>query len=401
MRKSLLYIGGSELQLPGIRWAQDAGLDVILTDLREDAPGRGLCDLFHPVSGTDEKALRELALVIDGQMPLGGAYCSNDFGLNAVAAVGEATATPANDPRAVARALDKYAAGLIWHAADIPTPIAEAVDTVEELLQALEHLGLPAVVKPMSSSGSRGVRTIETLEEVPAAFAAAKRPDPDRTVLVQAFARGQHVDVNAFFARGVLHPGGILDRHFTEPPCCVPTWGCQPSSVGADVEGEVYELVERAALALGIDTGPIKADVVVSEAGPVILELTPRFHGDVSTAHVTPLATDRSPIQDWFAYLADPEGWSPSDAPKAKCHAGWMAIFPDRPGTFRGLRGLPQALELEGMRGGTILKNPGAHIERLGDNTSVLGFLWAVAEDREELERRLRVALEHIEVEIE
>jgi len=401
MRRSLLYIGGSELQLPGIRWARAAGLDVVLTDASEQAPGRGLSERFHSVSGTDQEMLAALALSIDERAPFAGAYCSNDFGLGSVAAVGEATSTPANDPRAVARALDKHAAGLIWHASGIPTPATESVEDEQELRGALERLSLPAVIKPLASSGSRGVSAIRSADEAARAFREAKAQAPDRPVLVQAFADGHHVDVNAFFVRGVLHPGGILDRFFSEPPHCVPLWGCQPSRLGPDVEREIYRLVECAASALGIDIGPIKADVVVGEKEALILELTPRFHGDVSTAHVTPLATGRSPIQDWFAYLADPDGWSPPEPIEARRHAGWMAIFPDRPGLLERVRGVDPAREVEGIQGVTLLKPPGTRIKHLGDNRAVLGFLWAVAESRDELERSLREARERIEVIIE
>ena len=395
MGKTLLYLGGSALQLAGLRWAREAGLDVILTDARPDVPGRAVANGFHQVRGDDVEELVRIARSIAHETELAGAYCSNDFGLAAVGAIGAATGTPAAAPDAIARALDKETACSTWHTEAVPTPRGRLVESEDDLVRAIDDLGLPAIVKPVGSSGSRGVRSIWNHAEADDALRVARAEGGQ--VRVESYVHGHHVDVNGFFANGTFVRGGMLDRFFAEPPHHNPIWGCQPSLLDDAAENAVYEVVERGARALGIDVGPVKADVVIGADEPVLLELTPRFHGDVSTAHVSPLATDKSPIQDWFRYLADPAGFVPPQPATTQRFGGWMAIFPDRPGVLEEIRGIDR-VTLNGVTGAMVHKRAGQRIERIGDNTAVCGFLWTTGRDRSEVEARLRDARAEIEV---
>ena len=160
----------------------------------------------------------------------------------------------------------------------------------------------------------------------------------------------------------------------------------------------MYELVENAARALELVVGPVKADVVWCASGPALLELTPRFHGDVSTAHVTPLSHGKSPIQAWFATLADAGGPFDEMPARARRAAGWMALFPQEIGALSEVRGLEAARRLPGVEAVTLIRPRGHEITRLTDNTAVCGFLWATGRDAAEVESRLRAARALIEV---
>ncbi len=101
MGNALVYIGANELDLPGIRWAREAGLEVHVTDPDEQAAGRRLADRFHALAPRDAEG--HLALAEKLGKRLAGAYTSSDDGLETVALIGEASGIPAT-PRAVVRA---------------------------------------------------------------------------------------------------------------------------------------------------------------------------------------------------------------------------------------------------------------------------------------------------------
>lgn len=399
MGRALLAIGGGRLQLPALRWARAAGLHLVVTDQDPNAPGRKLADRFDVISGTDVDALLELARDVDAVHDLVGAYSPHDFGLPAVAAIGAALGKPAASPEAVARCLDKAAATRALRAAGIPTPEGTTVADETELMDALQRIGTPAIVKPADSSGSRGVRAVTTAEEALRAFDEALHHS--RHVVLERQLHGHHVDVNGFFREGAFLPGGLLDRFFTPAPVCVPTWGLQPSRLTPQQADATYRLVDRAARALGVDAGPVKADVVWTDDGPVLLELAPRFHGDVSTAHVSPLSLARSPIQAWFATLAGVGGPFDVVPTRAERVAGWMAILPEAAGTLRRVRGVEAARAVPGVDDVLIHRSPGYTIPTLGDNRAVCGFVWASGDSAQRVEERLRraCALLHAEVE--
>jgi len=398
--RALLLIGASRLQTPSIRWARAAGFHVVVTDRSEDAPGRRFAHEFHRLDGTDVEGQVALATRLQEELGLAGAFASNDFGLPAVAAIGRATGTPAASPEAVARSLDKEEATRTWRAAGLATTTGRAVADDAELDAALAELGPRVVVKPADSSGSRGVRSVADAAAAHAAFAEAREHSP--RVLVERVVEGRHVDVNGYFRDGAFLPAGLLDRFFSPPPFCVPTWGTQPDSLGEAERTATYRLVEDGARALGIDVGPVKADVVVDRDGhPCLLEIAPRFHGDVSSSFVSPLCFGKSPVQAWFGVLAGAGGPFDGMPSRPEHCAGWMALLPERPGVLAGVRGLDDARRSPGIAEVALLRGPGHEIESIGDNRAVCGFLWARGADAEDVKRNLDRARGRIELEME
>ncbi|NFV81166.1 ATP-grasp domain-containing protein [Magnetospirillum aberrantis] len=389
--KALIHIGGSKLQLPGLGWARAAGLHVVLTDRNPEAPGRALADEYVPLAGDDDDGLMALAGRLAAERGLAGLYCGSDFGLPSVARVSAAHGVSSCTPEACVRALDKAAAVARWRETGIACPRGRVVESEGEMAAALAEVGLPAIVKPVGSSGSRGVVSVETPAQGVAAFRAAL--DYADSVLVEELLRGRHFDVNGLFLGGAFHPAGMLERFFSPPPYHYPVWGVQPPTLDDATREGVYGLLENAARSLGIDCGPVKADVMVTERGAVVLEVSPRFHGDVSTSFVTPLAVGESPVAAWFRHLA---GETVTVECRERRTAGWMAIFPGRPGTFRGVEGLDAARSMAGIERIEILKPQGFGVRQVCDNTTVLGFIWAAVNKGDDVFRVLHAAREEI-----
>lgn len=396
MQKSLIYIGASKLQLPAISWAKQAGLKVVVTDVNENAPGISLADDYKKIAGTDVQRLLALANEIDKHGELAGSYCGSDFGLDAVASIGSKFGVPAVSPETVAKALDKVTATQILCKADVAVPQGGAAKTFEELCSLAESLGYPLFIKPTDSSGSRGVRCVDNPTELETAFNTAKYFSD--TVMVERVIEGDHIDVNGLFVDDVFYPCGLLDRFFSPRPFSYPIWGAEPCSLDASKQQQVYDAVEMGARALGINQGPVKADVIVSAGEPVVLEISPRFHGDVSTSFVTPLATGNSAPHAWFAHLAGQPFEHLLPRENGNCIAGWMGIFPEQPGTFSDLSGIESAKQLPGITEILQLKSDGYSIETIADNLAVMGFIWGEGDSLSELKSNLDRARNAIQV---
>lgn len=396
MQKTLIYIGASQLQLPAIAWVKEAGLRVVVTDLNKSAPGIALADDYEQIGGTDVEGLLALAHKIDKHGVLAGCYCGSDFGLSAVAAIGAEFSVPAVTSETVAKALDKVAATRILHEAGVTVPQGGSASAFEELRTLADSLGYPLFVKPTDSSGSRGVRSVDNLVELEAAFNAAKYFSD--TVMIETVIEGEHIDVNGLFVNGTFFPCGLLDRFFSPKPFSYPVWGREPCALDASQQQRVYDVVEVGARALGIDQGPVKADVIVSEDGPVVLEISPRFHGDVSTSFVTPLATGNSAPRAWFAHLAGEPFEHLLPRESGQRIAGWMGIFPEQPGTFSSLTGIEIAKQLPGITEVLQLKKTGYSIDAIADNLAVMGFIWGQGDSPKELKTNLDRARSTIRV---
>ena len=385
MTKNLIYIGANTLQDPGLKTAKAAGFRVVVTDTNPDAPNIHLADDYRQISGTDVKGMVALAEELQSNGGLAGIYCGSDFGLAAVAKVGEVCGVPAATPESVELALNKDKAVEALRDAGIRVPDGRAVIMWEELLEAAEAFGYPLILKPIDSSGSRGVVTVSEEAELNKAYMKALHFS--MTVLVEKVIEGKHIDVNGLFIDGEFCPCGLLDRFFCPPPNNYPVWGHEPSTLTDDEVKRVYDEVERGARALGIDTGPVKGDVIYTKDGPVILEIAPRFHGDVSTSFVTPIANAKNAPEAWFAHLAGKPFTDLLPDDDTDVVAGWLGIFPDGPGTLAGLENLDEARAVPGVDRIEQIKPQGYKIKSVSDNLAVLGFIWAHGSSPEDVKQ--------------
>jgi len=106
-------------------------------------------------------------------------------------------------------------------------------------------------------------------------------------------------DVNAVYAKsGGFYPLSITDRHFE---------GTQeiearsPTKLNDIEQSNLFALTGKAARALGIDKGPVKADVMCkrdcnNNAHFSIMEMATRLHGPLGTLHLIPESLGFRPL---------------------------------------------------------------------------------------------------------
>ncbi len=338
MTQTLLVIGGGALQCPALRFSREAGLRTVLVDEDPRAPGRKLAHEYHVLPFDDLPALVALGRGLEQQGSLVGVYTGEERGLRALAAVGDATALGAPAPEAVERALRRELAREVW-----------------------QRHGLPVA--------------------------------DGRT------ASGQQLVVQGLFRDGAFVPGGISERSFAPLLPGLPGISLSPAGLAAHARQDAHELTERAARALGIDTGPLEARLARRDEGLLLLELVPCFRDAVTAALVAPLCYGKSPIQAWLAALAGAGGPFDEMPVEPRAHAGWMSIAPERSGVLAGYEGLERARSAPGIAG-LYVEEPGRELHALRGEDAVCGYLWGQAGTPLELEYRLRSARELLLVEV-
>lgn len=374
MKRALIHLGAGPLQSATLAAARDAGFHVVATDLRAEAPLAHLADEFHVISGSDAEGLLQLAREVNGRHPVAGAYASSDFGLVPVARIHREWGLPGCTLEAVDLALDKHRAKAAFAAAGVPTPrgwIVGRQDGAASVIEAAASATGPLVVKPVASSGSQGVSSVSDPRDLPAA-------------LEQAFIHGDQAVVEEYFTGtgvdtiGIVHAGrflpcGIGTRVFSEGPFHFPLHGHTPPDLSAADAQRAYDLTARAALALGIDDSPVKADLLFNGRDFTLLEVTPRFHGDVFSAKLVPFACGQTPARLLFDLMAGREAWPFPAAGKGVVL--WHALFPlNADLDFADVRSRLAARWrlLDFQFDAARLRRVGGH----RDNTSLTGFFW-------------------------
>ena len=167
----VVIVGGKLQGVEATYLAHKAGWEVILVDRNSMVPAAGLCDAFYQLDVTSEaldlpKAIKVADLIIPAlEEPVALEYLSERAAREGVPLAYDATAY------AISSSKRKSALLFAKLGVPIPTPWPKCA--------------LPVVVKPSNSSGSRGVRRINKMEELTAVVAR----EPNNWV-IQEFLEG-------------------------------------------------------------------------------------------------------------------------------------------------------------------------------------------------------------------
>lgn len=278
--KKILFLGGAPTQLPPIKYALTQGHYVITLDYLPANPGHELAHKYYDVSTTDKEAVLKIARAenIDGIV----AYASDPAAPTA-AYVAEQLGLPGNPYESVeilARK-DLFRDYLAKHGFNVPR--SKAFYDVEEARLWLDEIGVPAFVKPVDSSGSKGVTHLQNTTDFIAAFDHALQFSREKKVVVEEMIhrQGYQVAGDGFVVDGELVFRCWADEHFDK--LCnglVPIGQTFPTSHNEELLNEAHQESQRLLSLLGIKTGALNFDFVFSEDGKFyFLELGPRNGG--------------------------------------------------------------------------------------------------------------------------
>ena len=386
MRKALIHIGASGLQLETLLWAKESGLHVIATDRNSNAEGKDVADEFYNISGTDEDSLLELAQTVSKNFTLVGVYCNSDFSLAAAAKINKKYGLRGCLPETVQTSIDKTKAKELMSNNNVPIPRGVAVDGALLNMNEMSHLQFPLIVKPIDSCGSQGVRYVNDLHEMMDGINGALTFS--KKILIEEFILGDGIDTIGIMKNGKLYPCGLGLRFFSDLPFRFPTHGYANTTLSRLDKEEAYRITEEAAIAVGISDGPVKADLIFYEGKFTVIEVTPRFHGDVFTNKMIVYATGFNPAKELFGFLTTGKISNKSILDIEPAFVLWKGLFPlvdniDWP-----------ALESDFVNGGRVLDfylDPRFTFTNSNhtDNTSLSGFIWLEFDNNESMNQYL------------
>lgn len=280
MNKRILFLGAAPSQVPPIKYAKSQGHYVITCDYLPENPGHQLADESYNVSTTDKEAVLELAqkLRIDGII----AYASDPAAPTA-AYVGEKMGLPGNpyDSVLTLARKDLFRAFLKKHKFNVPK--SESFYDLNSASEWLDRIDVPAFIKPVDSSGSKGITEITSKDQLEAAFEHALAFSREKKVVIEEkiVKQGYQVAGDGFILKGELAFHCWADEHFDK--LCnglVPIGQTFPTSHSQSLLKEAYEETQRLLDLLDMKMGALNFDFLFSEDGEFyFLELGPRNGG--------------------------------------------------------------------------------------------------------------------------
>jgi biotin carboxylase len=273
----------------------------------------------------------------------------------------------------------------------------------------------PCVVKPLGLSGSRGVIRADDQSSFAAACAragsiaeSARRegggpaPIPAGALLVEGFVEGHEFAVEGVMTDGVLQTLTIFDKPDPlDGPFFEETIYVTPPELTASDERAVVDAVASAAVALGLNHGPVHAECRVNDRGVFVIEVAARPIGGLCARTLRFVAADAAYPQSRMALeellLRHALGETTTGWVREPAAAGVMMIpIPGR-GFFRGVAGEEAARLVKHVEEVVVTAKRGQLLVPLPEGSSYLGFIFARAECGADVDRALRAAHARLE----
>lgn len=314
------------------------------------------------------------AIVAIGDQPLlVGALAASELGL------------PCNAPKAVAACRDKVVSRTRLRNAGLPVPWFERFSKDADPRDFAERVPYPCVVKPLGLSASRGVMRaddapsfVTTFERLRTLLSTAdvqvERNEVHDWVLVEAFIPGAEVALEGLLDNGRLRVLALFDKPDPlDGPTFEETIYVTPSRHPETVQQAIVTACEEAARALGLEHGPIHAELRLSPSGPMLLEIAARSIGGLCS-RVLRFGLGMS-LEEII--LRHALGMPLTESAREEKAAAVMMIPVPRAGSFRGCSGVEQARAVLGVDDVVITAKIGQQLQPLPEGSTYVGFIFA------------------------
>jgi biotin carboxylase len=377
----LLVLGAGPPQLGVLAAARRRGLTVVAADRDPSAPGFRHADRRAIVSIEDEPAIDRLARAeeVDGLIAAG-----TDHAVAIAARVAQRLGLPHPvSPEAAALAASKLRQRERLGAAGFAQPRSLTCRTAGEAAAAAAELGFPLVVEAPNAFGERAIRLARTPDELAAATAGALADSGRDYCLVEEMPGLRPVTVNGFVIGGRFFTLMLTDPQPAPPPAFgVPLAHVWPAALSAEESDAVSDTAAAAAAALGIEHGPVTAQLLLGPTGPLVAKVSARVGGghDAELCRAA-LGIDESALA--VAAALGEEVHEHELEPTAVAGGACVRFLVAPRGVLDTVDGVERASAVAGVRGVRIYRAPGHVFGELLSASDRAGSVIATGSTRE------------------
>lgn len=377
-------------------------------------------------------------LVLDFGNPMVATQAIVDFALaNPIAAIvgvdddttllattaSAALALPHNPVAAAIATRNKYLLRHTLATHGVPCPKFRRLRLHDSAAEISTQISFPCVLKPLSLSASRGVIRADNPPQFTKAFQRIRRllqslkekgrtaetcgwgfqprrpqypgsEHPPTGVLVEDYIPGIEVALEGILLEGKLKMLALFDKPDPlEGPFFEETLYVTPSRLSAAVQDELCSATAEAAAALGLQHGPVHAELRYNESGAHLIEIAARTIGGLCSRTLrfgTGMSLEELVIRHAI-------GKQVETLHREKQAAGVMMIPVPKAGILGEVRGKTAAHSVDGIAEVNITIPIGGEVVPLPEGARYLGFIFARAQTPEAVEAALREAHRRLE----
>ncbi len=281
----LLILGAGEMQVPIIKKAKDMGAYTIVADFDPLALGFSYADQKLHLSTNDIPALisESKSLQIDGVLT------TSDYPVRSVAAICNNLKLAGPTTKAADLCTNKYL--LREHLLNNEFLVPKFINIKgPEDLKKIDFF--PCIIKPVDSSGSRGVKKVLSKEGLWDAYQDALKYTHTSSIIAEEFLNGSEYSVEALTQNSYTSVIAITEKHVTgdEGMYFVENRHLIPSNLTDSIRNEIAKLILSLIESIDLRDSASHTELMVTEKGIYIIEIGARLGGDYITSHLVPLA---------------------------------------------------------------------------------------------------------------
>ena len=351
------------------------------------------------VDTTDKKAICDVLKLYE---PVIGIYSTSEYYIEMASIVAQHFGLPGNTPEAIAICRNKYKLYQEINVVGIDMARTSAISNYAEADLILESHDLPVVVKPISGSGSVGVKYCETkdvyLAHVKVLFDAAvvaQSPPEEPCVLVQDYISGKEFSVEVCSLGDRHHIIGVTQKHLAPLPFFIESGHDFPAMLSSDELERIELCIVKLLDGLKFTFGYSHIELRIKEGVPFIIEVNPRLAGGM-----IPVLIEKATGIDLLNNLLDLYiGRSVSFSPSKHNFASIRHVIPQKSGKIKMCfinsesNELAEEVKLNKKAGDTFLVS--------GDYRDRVAYVISSGASLLESQKKAEMAIKNIQFEIE
>ncbi len=261
VQKKILILAGTYFQFPVIEYSRTQGYYVITCDNRPENPGHKLADSYYNVSTTDFEGILKIAKKekIDGILAYG-----TDPAAPIAAWVAEKMDLPGNSYESVITLSDKGKFRTFLTKNKFPVPEFGIFNCYDDAWAFYKYLNRNVYVKPVDSSGSKGITRLYPGEDLKNAYNYALSFSRKKELIIEEEIEknGPNIHGEAFILNGEVVFMLLGDQYFSKVNVCAPVSTTVPSLFHQDIMGKIRSQLTEIIKLTGFTTGGLNIEII-------------------------------------------------------------------------------------------------------------------------------------------
>ncbi|MGL1902898.1 MAG: ATP-grasp domain-containing protein [Fibrobacterales bacterium] len=404
MGKTLLIISASVDTIPGIVKAKSMGLYVVVSDMNSEAPGIAYADDFICASTYHAEETAEKAYAYSQNVRnIDGVICIGADVPYTVAVTAAKLDLPSISIQSALLASNKIKMKDALKAKAIPIPWYREIDSAMALEKELT-VRRTLIVKPVDSRGARGVLKLHSGDDCEWAYQEALSYSPSNKVMIEEYLEGPQVSTEAIIVNGVGYTVGFADRNYEYlerfAPFIIENGGTMPSVLSIADQHSMSSVAIEAGLALGIENGIVKGDMVLTIGGAKVIEVAARLSGGNFCTDQIPLGTGVDLVGNAIKQVLGESITISELTPQFQRSVAIRYFLPEN-GTINQISGVKAVQERPSTYSVNMFLTEGDVVGSVSNHTTRAGYVICFAETREEVLREIDSAISSITISVD